>query len=135
MAQKVFKIPDGNGGFSFQIQTPDGKWHITDENGVPIQEEGSPEPPASSSTEVADRPRQKRPGKKAPSPAAELPYVQYSMKIPKEEYRLLSSYVFWRNLTKGECSRSELLLRAGLEVIRKDREFREFLKKNPEIPG
>ena len=135
MSQKVFKIPDGNGGFSFQIQTPDGKWHITDENGVPIQEEGSPEPPASSSTEVADRPRQKRPGKKAPSPAAELPYVQYSMKIPKEEYRLLSSYVFWRNLTKGECSRSELLLRAGMEVIRKDREFREFLKKNPEIPG
>ena len=135
MAQKVFKIPDGNGGFSFQIQTPDGKWHITDENGVPIQEEGSPEPPASSSTEVADRPRKKRPGKKAPSPAADLPYIQFSMKIPKEEYRLLSSYVFWRNLTKGECSRSELLLRAGLEVIRKDREFREFLKKNPEIPG
>ena len=135
MAQKVFKIPDGNGGFSFQIQTPDGKWHITDENGVPIQEEGSPEPPASSSTEVADRPRQKRPRKRAPSPAAELPYIQFSMKIPKEEYRLLSSYVFWRNLTKGECSRSELLLRAGLEVIRKDREFREFLKKNPEIPG
>ena len=23
----------------------------------------------------------------------------------------------------------------GMEVIRKDREFREFLKKNPEIPG
>ena len=57
------------------------------------------------------------------------------MKIPNEEYRLLSSYVFWRNLTKGECSRSELLLREGMEVIRKDREFREFLKKNPEIPG
>ena len=57
------------------------------------------------------------------------------MKIPNEEYRLLSSYVFWRNLTKGECSRSELLLRAGMEVIRKDREFREFLKENPEIPG
>ena len=36
---------------------------------------------------------------------------------------------------KGECSRSELLLHAGMEVIRKDREFREFLKKNPEIPG
>ena len=135
MAQKVFKIPDGNGGFTFQIQTPDGKWHITDENGVPIQEERAPEPPASSSSEVADRPRQKRPGKKAPSPAAGLPYIQFSMKIPKEEYGLLSSYVFWRNLTKGECSRSELLLHAGMEVIRKDREFREFLKKNPEIPG
>ena len=26
-------------------------------------------------------------------------------------------------------------IHAGMEVIRKDREFREFLKKNPEIPG
>ena len=110
MAQKVFKIPDGNGGFTFQIQTPDGKWHITDENGVPLPEEIIQEPSATSAPEVPDRPRPKRSRKKAISPADELPYVQFSM-------------------------RSELLLHAGMEVIRKDREYREFLKKNPEIPG
>ena len=135
MAQKVFKIPDGNGGFTFQIQTPDGQWHITDENGVPLPEEIIQEPSATSAPEVPDRPRPKRSRKKAISPADELPYVQFSMKIPKEEYRILSSYVWWRNLAKGEYSRSELLLHAGMEVIRKDREYREFLKKNPEIPG
>ena len=33
MAPKVFKIPDGMGGVTYQVQTPDGEWHLTDENG------------------------------------------------------------------------------------------------------
>ena len=30
---KVFKIPDGNGNIIFKVQTPDGQWHETDEQG------------------------------------------------------------------------------------------------------
>ena len=30
---KVFKIPDGNGNIRYRVQTPDGVWHDTDEDG------------------------------------------------------------------------------------------------------
>lgn len=29
---KVFKIPNGMGGITYQVQTPDGEWHLTDES-------------------------------------------------------------------------------------------------------
>ena len=136
MAPKVFKIPDGNGGMTYQIQTPDGRWHLTDENGVPLPDESRHEPSLAGSQAVIEKPPRRPTRRRDTSPAAaDLPYVQFSMKIPKEDYRILSSYVYWRNLTKGECSRSELLLRAGMDIVRKDKEYREFLKKNPEING
>lgn len=135
MAQKVFKIPDGNGGITYQIQTPDGKWHITDENGVPLPEDKREEEPrAAAPQEIPEKPKAGRSRKKA-SPSDGLPYVQFSMKIPKEEYKVLSSYVYWWNLSKGTLSRSEFLLQAGLEAVRKNKEYKEFLRKNPEIPG
>ena len=48
MTPKVFKIPDGKGGIIYQIQTPDGQWHDTDEAGNilekpdPVREDGAP---------------------------------------------------------------------------------------------
>ncbi len=57
------------------------------------------------------------------------------MKISKEEHKLLSSYVHWWNLSKGPLTRGEFLLQLGLEAVRRDKEYKEFLKKNPEIPG
>ena len=133
MAQKVFKIPDGNGGITYQIQTPDGKWHITDENGNPIPE--GKETSAKATHEVPASPKARKLRKKSSVRPDELSFVQFSMKIPKEEYKVLSSYVYWWNLTKGPLSRSDLLLQAGLEAVRKDKVYKEFLKKNPEIPG
>ena len=133
MAQKVFKIPDGKGGFTYQIQTPDGKWHITDENGNPIPERK--EAPAEAAPEVPATPKTRKSRKKTPVPPDELSFVQFSMKISKEEHKLLSSYVHWWNLSKGPLTRGEFLLQLGLEAVRRDKEYKEFLKKNPEIPG
>jgi len=135
MAQKVFKIPDGNGGITYQIQTPDGKWHITDKNGVPLPEDKREEEPrATAPQKIPEKPKAGRSRKKV-SPSDGLPYVQFSMKIPKEEYKVLSSYVYWWNLSKGALSRSEFLLQAGLEAVRKNKEYKEFLRKNPDITG
>ena len=30
---KVYKIPDLKGGITYQVQTPDGQWHLTDKDG------------------------------------------------------------------------------------------------------
>jgi hypothetical protein len=133
MTQKVFKIPDGKGGITYQIQTPDGKWHITDENGNPIPERK--EAPAEAAPEVPATPKTRKSRKKTPVPPDELSFVQFSMKISKEEHKLLSSYVHWWNLSKGPLTRGEFLLQLGLEAVRRDKEYKEFLKKNPEIPG
>ena len=133
MAQKVFKIPDGNGGITYQIQTPDGKWHITDENGNPIPE--GKEASAEATHEVPANVKTRKTRKKTSVPSDELSFAQFSMKIPKEEYKVLSSYIYWWNLFKGPLSRSEFLLHVGLEAVRKDKEYKEFLKKNPEIQG
>lgn len=133
MAQKVFKIPDGKGGITYQIQTLDGKWHITDENGNPIPERK--EAPAEAAPEVPATPKTRKSRKKTPVPPDELSFVQFSMKIPKEEHKVLSAYIHWWNLSKGPLTRGEFLLQLGLEAVRRDKEYKEFLKKNPEIPG
>ena len=133
MAQKVFKIPDGKGGITYQIQTSDGKWHITDENGNPIPERK--EAPAEMAPVAPATPKTRKPRKKTPIPPGELPYVQFGMRIPKEEHKVLSAYIHWLSMTKGTLTRSEFLLQAGLEAVRRDKEYKEFLKKNPEIPG
>ena len=39
METKVFKIPDGEGGWTFKVQGPDGTWVETDEKGSPIQKD------------------------------------------------------------------------------------------------
>ena len=44
---KVFKIPNGMGGITYQVQTPDGEWHLTDESGNYIsQKKDAPISPA-----------------------------------------------------------------------------------------
>ena len=133
MAQKVFKIPDGKGGFTYQIQTPDGKWHITDENGNPIPEKK--DVPAEMAPAVPATPKTRKTRKKTPVPPDELSFVQFGLKIPKEAYKVISAYVYWWNLFKGSLTRAEFLLQAGLEAIRRDKEYQEFLRKNPDITG
>lgn len=124
MANRVFKLPDGKGGFNYQVQTPEGEWYLTDENGNPLPEEKPKE-------EVPEVfiPKIKRQRKKAPS-QKDATYVNFSLQIPKEDYRVISSYVHWRSLFKDECSRSSFILRSALEAVRRDREYREFMKRN-----
>ncbi len=131
--KKVYKIPDGNGGITYQTQSSDGKWHITDENGNPISEECAEQDSDTNHNLLKNGMKIMPRRKKNVSSADGLSYVQYSIKIPNEEYKILSSYVYWRNLVKGKISRAELLLQVCMDVIRKDKEFWEFIKKSPEI--
>ena len=131
--KKVFKIPDGEGGIRYRIQTPDGLWHDTDENGNLLGED-------SGNAEDKHQAEAPSPVSKSPTPKVRsLPakqtaeksrrYVNFSIQISQEDYKLLSDYVHWRSLFKQECSKGGFLLKLGLDTIRKDREFREFLSK------
>lgn len=131
-AMKVFKIPDGKGGIIFKVQTPDGEWHETDEQGnfLPVKEE----PQAGSGQEAhAPGPSQGIPKeKKRTSPGRSRKdegSVNLSVRFSKEEYKELSDYVYWRCIYKEVCSKASFLLNLGLDAISKDREYREFRKK------
>ena len=126
MKTRVFKIPDGQGGWKFQIQSPEGLWIDTDESGTPLTQDSpagldSPEPGPS---------RSQKETKKKGAPYRERGFVSFSVQIPREDYKALSDYVHWRALFGDEISKGAFLLKAGLDVIRKDRDYREFRKKN-----
>ena len=126
MAQKVFKIPDGLGGFTYQVQTPDGEWLITDENGNILP----PEEPKEALGE-GSIPKARRKGRRGSSRRKEDPsYRIFSMRVSTSDYKAISDYVFWRNIYSEPCSRNSVFIEAALEFIQKDREYREFLRRN-----
>mgnify|MGYP006916253313 CR=1 FL=1 len=131
---KVFKIPDGKGGIRYRVQTPDGIWHDTDEKGNILSEN-----PPSSGDETAARPASsagevpkdvEKGREKSATSHEERRYVNFSIQIRQEDYKMLSDYVHWRSLFKEECSKGGFLLKLALDTIRKDREFRDFLKNS-----
>ena len=124
MAQKVFKIPDGMGGVTYQVQTPDGEWHLTDQNGNFLTEDSHKEETPDVSIPKARKPRKKSPAKK------DSDFVNFSLQIPKEDYRIISNYVLWMSLFKEPVSRAGFMLQTVLDAVRRDREYREFKKKN-----
>lgn len=135
MAPKVFKIPDGKGGVVFQIQTPDGRWHDTDEDGNILPENDDPtedvvgsEPDESPGPSI---PKGRKKGMR-PSPK-DGDYVNFSLHFPKEAYKEFSDYIHWRCLFREPCSKSSFLMRLGLDAVGKDRDYRafkEYMKKN-----
>ena len=134
MAPKVFKIPDGNGGILYQIQTPDGQWHDTDEEGnILPKDSGRTEDRARTVTEVAPvRMVSKERGKeKTPPSSKDGTHVNFSIHFSKEEYKEFSDYIHWRCLFRENCSKASFLLKLALEAVRKDRDYREFKRKNP----
>ena len=126
---KVFKIPDGDGGIRYRIQTPDGLWHDTDESGNLLGED-SPKTEDKVQDPTAAPFRQRKETVRSPKPQSEKArhYVNFSIQIPQEDYRMLSDYVHWRSLFKQECSKGGFLLKLGMDTIRKDREFQLFIK-------
>ena len=130
---KVFKIPDGEGGTRYRIQTPDGLWHDTDESGNllgedPVKTEEKQQAGMPSPVSISPTPKGRSRPVKQPDEKGRR-YVNFSIQISQEDYKLLSDYVHWRSLFKEECSRGGFLLKLGLDTIRKDREFRDFLSK------
>ena len=124
MAPKVFKIPDGMGGVTYQVQTPDGEWHLTDQNGNFLTEDSPKEDTSEVPIPKARRPRKKSPSKK------DSPFVNFSLQIPKEDYQAISDYVLWTCIFKEPVSRAAFMLQVALEAVRKDRDYREFQKRN-----
>ena len=128
MAPKVFKIPDGKGGIIYQIQTPDGLWHDTDEHGnilekrPTVQEDGTPV------LKTSPQGRKKK-AKQSASPK-DRSIVNFTLHFPEEDYKEFSDYVHWRCIFKEECTKAGFLMGLAMDIVRKDREYREFRKKN-----
>ena len=135
MASRVFKIPDGDGGILYRVQTPDGRWHETDEKGNILPGEGGgagdgTESPSGAAAPGPAIPKGRRKGK--PSPAAkEGSHVNFSIHFTKEEYREFSDYIHWRCLFRESCTKASFLLGLALEAVRRDGEYREFRRRNP----
>lgn len=108
---KVFKIPDENGGIIYKVQTPDGVWHVTDEQGNFLTE---------SPTENK-RERHKKPSKSEGR-------INLGVAFTPEEYKDFSDYINWRCIFKEKCTKGPFLVKMVKEIIRKDKEYMAFRK-------
>ena len=120
MGLKVFKLPDGKGGTRYQIQSPEGRWIDTDAEGNPLVTL-DPVPAGESSPPSAVRPKKKTGGKKGRS-------FSLTVRMSAEEYKAFSDYVHWRCISKESTSRTQFALGVLLDAVRKDRDYREYLR-------
>lgn len=143
MNEKVFKLPDGKGGWIMKIQDETGAWLECDEQGNPVyakdpkespkQETESPliEPSISQRTGKA---RAARPsaGKKQPKG------LQFGIKIPEDLFNLVTEYVGWKGFIEHRAvHRSEVFIQGAAELIGRDKAFKAFrdsMKKKNERP-
>lgn len=132
MATKVFKFPDGKGGWTFKVQGRDGIWTETDEEGNPLQE-GHADPPA---PPVIQKERAK--GRREAKGSSDT--VHLNLKMPSPDYQSLSRYVHWRSLNEDiHLTVTEVVVAAVKEYLKKDRQFVEYqrsreARKGPETP-
>ena len=126
MALKVFKIPDGKGGTAYQVQTPDGKWHPSDQAGNILSQEEQSEQAV---TPVL-LPKDRHTARTADAPKGDPRYGSVSIRMPKDRFDLLTKYIDWRTLYRQRCSKASFLLSCAMEVIRKDKDFKEFLNEH-----
>jgi len=126
MALKVFKIPDGKGGVTYQVQTPDGQWQETDKDGNLLQKE---EAPVNVSIPKAKTKRAKT-GKEVKDENSE----RISLRVRKEDFDRISRYVSWRGVFYQRVLIATFIVQAALDVIGKDKEYKEFLKQHNLLP-
>ena len=126
MALKVFKIPDGKGGITYQVQTPEGQWHASDEAGNIL----SQQEPATQSVTPISIPKGKHAAKTADAPKDDSRYGSVSIRMTRDKFDLLTKYIDWRTLYRQRCSKASFLLSCAMEVIRKDKDFKEFLNEH-----
>ena len=121
METKVFKIPDGEGGWTFKVQGPDGTWVETDEKGSPIQKDRD------GLSGRSDVPKG-RASRRAVTKDSTMP-VHVNLKMPAEEYRALSRYVHWRSLNEDiHLTVTEVVVTAVRTLLKKDRQFVDYLR-------
>ena len=134
MVKKVFRIPDGDGGWSYRIQSRDGRWLETDESGNPLpgnSTHGDGTPGDDSDINPGTSIPKERKGRRPSNQPKDGGHVNISIRFPKEDYKELTDYIHWRCLFREPCTKASFLLRLGLDAVRKDREYRDFRKKNP----
>ena len=128
METKVFKIPDGEGGWTFKVQGPDGTWVETDEKGSPLQDNRVGLPAHS---EVPKG----RASRRAVTKDSTMP-VHVNLKMPAEDYRALSRYVHWRSLNEDiHLTVTEVVVTAVRTLLKKDRQFVDYLRSRDGGPG
>ena len=131
--KRVFKIPDGKGGIRYRIQTPDGIWHDTDEEGNILSEAPtSREDENEDDSEVRSKriPKGKAGARKAgASSTGDRHCVSFGIMMKYEDYRTLSDYVHWRGMFREECTKGGILVARAMEAIRRDKDFQEFRRR------
>ena len=128
MEPKVFKMPDGKGGTLYQILTPDGQWLDTDENGN-VLSKPEEEKDASLSAPQKNPEGRKKKAKRGAS-LKDSSIVNFTLHFPAADFKEYSDYIHWRCLFKEECSKVGFLMDLAMDTIRKDRDYREFRKRN-----
>lgn len=121
---KVFKFPDGNGGYTLKVMSPDGQWHDCDENGNYTDQMPSEDEPAV-------KPRRKASAKEESKGSAEgKELYKFTVVAPQKTGQLISDYAAWKSFHEHRnISRSDIILKAVLGVIKRDSEFSDFYKK------
>lgn len=121
---KVFKIPDGKGGFTLKVMSDDGQWHDCDENGN-YTEQVIPEVEPEVKTRRRSSAKEEN---KNSSEDREL--YRFTVVAPIKTGQLISDYAAWKSLHEHRnISRSDIILKAVLGVIKRDSAFSEFYKK------
>jgi len=108
---RVFKIPDGKGGITYIVQTPDGAWHDTDEQGNFLPE----------------LPKEKK-RERCKQPSKSEGRINLGVAFTPEEYKDFSDYINWRCIFKEKCTKGPFLVKMVKEIIRKDKEYMAFRK-------
>lgn len=124
MVKKVFKFPDGKGGFILKILGDDEKWHLCDSEGNYLEEEEKKEKKELEPSSKVKKAKGQRPEEKSSAS------VRLSVSASKENGRLINDYIHWRSLEGHEYfSRSNFMVKATIAAINKDQEFSEYMKK------
>lgn len=122
IGDRVFKFPDGNGGFILKIRDEEGKWHVCDATGNYLEEEKD-EP----AKEASPR-RSRKEHKKSIAPKDGC--IRIPVSFSKEELELLYDYLGWRFCSEHkDIPLSKIISQAVLDMIRHDSKFKEFRKK------
>lgn len=126
MVNDVFKFPDGKGGYILKIMGSDQKWHECDEAGNYTEKE-EPAPEKESAPEGEQSPRKARRLRREKIEGD--PNGRLSIRVSEQDGILINDYVAWKSLMLHKAvSRSDIMLKATLAMIKRDSDFNAFMK-------
>lgn len=129
MSNKIFKIHDREKGEILMVRDESGAMKRCDENGNILSEGNTPTGKTYRTLEV------EMPSTEKISPKTRKSSKRHDTRISvfatSAQDSLINDYVSWKSLNEhSRYSRSDLMMRAILGVIKRDTEFQSYLKKN-----